>query len=58
MKSLIQQTVVGSWTIYLLTPLPDRQRTNQLTTQMQPVLVTNGQVRLPILFNLTLSPQQ
>ena len=34
MKGFIKQTVVVSWTIYLLTPLPDRLHTNLLVTQI------------------------
>ena len=58
MKGLIKQTVVVSWTIYVLTPLPDRQHANLLATKIKPVRVTNGQSKLPVLPNLTLVTQQ
>ena len=55
MQGLIKQTVVVSRTIYLLTMLPNRQRANLLTIQMQPVRVTNGHVGQLVLSHLTLS---
>ena len=58
MKCLIKQTVVVSWTIYFVTPLPDRQHANLLATKIWPFHVTNGQSMLPVLSHLTLLTQQ